>query len=340
MDRIKIGISHGDINGIGYELILKTFENEAMFDLCTPIIYGSPKVATYHRNTLGSQTSFVVLDSGTEAQNGQLNMVNCFGEDEVKIDLGQATDESIQAARTSLEHALNDLKAGVINVLVTAPAATPISAENKMLLSERINIAVLGNKRAYNEVEAQVTPENLTKRLQILKDTLVRDFNIDIPRIAVLSLNPQNDKDTEGTIEHDIIAPTITEAFNNGICCMGPYSADKFFGDEMYKNFDMVLAMNYDQVAGAYYTISQNEGVSYIGSLPAVITGTSIDCCFDKAGKNVVDESSFRNAIYKAIDIYRNRSIYDKSHSHPLQKQYHEKRDDSDKLKDMKNEDA
>lgn len=121
---------------------------------------------------------------------------------------------------------------------------------------------------------------------------------------------------------------------------MGPYSSDKFFGEEAYKHFDMVLAMNYDQVAGTYYIISQNTGVSYIGSLPAVITGPAIDCNFDKAGKNIADATPFRNAIYQAIDIYRNRSIYNKSHSHPLQKQYHEKRDDSDKLKEMKNEEA
>lgn len=353
MERIKIGITQGDINGIGYELILNTFETEEMASICTPVIYGSPKVATYHRKTLGCNTSFQVVDSAEYAKDGCLNMVNCFGEEEQKIEFGQATEEAGKAALISLDKALIDLRDGKIAALVTSPinnatikrtdgvsfkSQTAYIEETvgegrkalKIFIADHLRIALATDKIPVSEIPAHINKEALAERLVILHNTLKRDFYIDNPRIAVLALNPLAD----GKEEQEVIIPVIDELFKRGVRCVGPYPADEFFGAGNHNHFDAVLAMYYDQGVSAFKSIAQNEGINFTAGLPVLRTAPAIGVSYDIAGKNMMeDEQPFRQAIYTAVDVARNRARFDKERVNPLQKQYVAKRDDSDKLK-------
>ncbi|MCR5043427.1 MAG: 4-hydroxythreonine-4-phosphate dehydrogenase PdxA [Bacteroidaceae bacterium] len=353
MERIKIGITQGDINGIGYELILNTFEAEEMTSLCTPIIYGSPKVATFHRKALGNQTSFQVVEDAERAKEGVLNMVNCFGEEEQKIEFGQASEEAGASALVSLNRALEDLTEGKIDALVTSPVnnaiikledGAPFKSQTayieevagegkkalKIFIAENLRIALATDKIPVSEIPAHINKDALAERLVILHNTLKRDFFIDNPRIAVLALNPHAD----GKEEQEIIAPVIDELFKRGVRCIGPYAAEDFFGSGNYNHFDAVFAMYYDQGVSAFKSIAQNEGINFTAGLPVIRTAPAIGVCYDLAGKNMIeDEQSFRQAIYTAVDVARNRTRFDKERVNPLQKQYVSKRDDSDKLK-------
>ncbi|MBO7570173.1 MAG: 4-hydroxythreonine-4-phosphate dehydrogenase PdxA [Bacteroidaceae bacterium] len=353
MERIRIGITQGDINGIGYELILNTFEAEEMTSLCTPIIYGSPKVATFHRKALGNQTSFQVVEDAERAKEGVLNMVNCFGEEEQKIEFGQASEEAGASALVSLNRALEDLKEGKIDALVTSPVnnatikladGAPFKSQTayievvagegrkalKIFIADHLRIALATDKIPVSEIPAHINNDALAERLVILHNTLKRDFFIDNPRIAVLALNPRAD----GKEEQEIIAPVIDELFKRGVRCVGPYAAEEFFGSGNHNHFDAVFAMYYDQGVSAFKSIAQNEGINFTAGLPVIRTAPAIGVSYDLAGKSMIeDEQSFRQAIYTAVDVARNRARFDKERSNPLQKQYVAKRDDSDKLK-------
>ena len=352
MERIKIGITHGDINGVGYELILRTFEVEEMTSLCTPIIYGSPKTATYHRKALDNQTSFQVIESAEQAKHGTVSMINCFGEDEQKIELGQATEEAGKAAIVALDRALEDLKDGKIDALVTAPLNnSTIKLENgeafigqtryieqaigegkkalKIFVSGNLRIALATDKIPVSEITSSITKDGLAEKLVILHNTLKRDFFIDNPRIAVLALNPRAD----GKEEQEIIAPVIDELFKRGVRCVGPYAAEGFFGAGNQNHFDAILAMYYDQGVSAFKALALNEGVNYTAGLPFLRTAPAMGVSYELAGKDMVDEQAFRQAIYTAIDAARSREKFDRERVNPLQKQYVAKRDDSDKLK-------
>lgn len=356
MDKIKVGITHGDINGIGYEVVLKTFQNDDMFGICTPILYGSPKVATYHKKAIENQVNFVVKESASEIEDGVLNIVNCFGDSELKVEFSKATPEAGKAAFIALERSLEDLKHGLIDVLVTAPInKNTIQSEkfhfpghteyieqktghgNKalmILMSDNLRIALVTTHLPVSKIAENITKELIEEKLQILDLSLKRDFALDNPRIAVLSLNPHcGDRGLLGTEEQDIIIPAINEMMQKGIKCFGPYPADGFFGSGNYKMFDATLAMYHDQGLAPFKALAMDEGVNYTAGLPVVRTSPAHGTAYDIAGQNIADESSFRNAIYSALDIFRNRIQYDNCHAHPLHKQYYEKRDDSDKLK-------
>lgn len=351
MEKIKIGITHGDINGVGYELILKTFEIEEMTGFCTPIIYGSPKVATYHRKALGYSTNFHVVEKAEQAKEGQVNLINCFGDDEQKIEYGQSTAESGASALTSLDQAINDLKAGVIDALVTAP----LNRHNitlpegkflgqtaylerkvgegktslKMFVHNQLRIALATEDLMLVDVPNHLTKETLAEKLVVLHNTLKRDFFIDNPRVAVLALNPHAD----GVEEKEIIAPVVDELFKRGVRCVGPYAAAEFFGTNLHTHFDATLAMYYDQGVTTFKALAQGEGINYTAGLSVVRTAPAIGVGYEHAGKNETDEQAFRQAIYAAIDAAKNRKRFDKERNNPLKKQYFEKRDDSDKLK-------
>lgn len=352
MEKIKIGITHGDINGVGYELILNTFEMEEMTSICTPIIYGSPKVATYHRKALGNEANFQVVESAETAKEGNVNMVNCFGEEEQKIEFGQATEEAGKAALVALDQALSDLKEGKIDALVTAPLNnSTIKLDNgeafkgqtdyieksvgenkkalKLFIAGNLRIALATDKMPVADIPAHITREAIAERIVILHNTLKRDFYIDNPRIAVLALNPYVD----GKEEKEIIAPVVEELFKRGVRCVGPYAAEAFFGAGNQKHFDAVFAMYYDQGVSAFKAMSLNEGINYTAGLPILRTAPAIGVSYDMAGKDKTDDQAFRQAIYTAVDVVRNRARFDKERSNPLQKQYVAKRDDSDKLK-------
>lgn len=356
MQKIKVGVTQGDINGVGYEVIFKTFETEEMLSVCTPVVYGSPKVAIYHRNSCGIQTNFNIVESAADARDGQLNMVNCFGDKEIKIEFGKATEESGNAAFVALERATQELGEGKIDVLVTAPInkSTIQNADFHfpghteyieqrlgngqkalmILASDRLRVALVTTHLPVSKIAENITKEAVMEKLDILHQSLRRDFGIDMPRIAVLSLNPHaGDGGLLGTEEKDIIQPAVVECFKKGIRCFGPYAADGFFGTGNYLHFDAILAMYHDQGLAPFKALAMDEGVNYTAGLPVVRTSPAHGTAYDIAGKNQADAASFRQAVYAAIDIFRNRQRYDQAYAHPLRKQYYEKRDDSDKLK-------
>jgi len=357
--KIRVGITQGDINGVGYEVILKAFDNPVMLELCTPVIYGSPKVAAYHRKSLELNTNFTIVNSAAEAAEDKLNIVSC-SDDEVKVDFGKADAEAGKAASDALQKAVEECHDQQIDVLVTAPVnhqilcsdAFPFKTQHAYLeqavgMTGRMSlpIYVKGNFRLASvtdniplrEVPQALTPDQLQDSLMAFETSLRADFGIDAPRIAVLSLNPRHtDTGAFGTEEETCIIPMVNEMARRGMLCFGPFAVDEFMGREEYMHYDGVLAMYHDQGLAVFNTLSQEDGVVFTAGLPLVRTAPAYNAKYDVVGKGVMDEDSFRQAIYLALDIYRQREREYEAHINPLRKQYYDKRDDSDKLKQMK----
>lgn len=354
-NKIKIGITQGDVNGIGYEVILKAFEDPTMLELCTPIVYGSPKVMTYHRKALELETSFTIVGSAAEAVHGRLNVVNC-NNDEVKVELGKPTKESGKAAFDALERAMSEYKEGMFDVLVTAPihkemiqsesfafpGHTEYIEQNAgegakalmILANETLRVALVTGHVPVAKIASVLTQELIEEKLAIFNASLKSDFGIGAPRIAVLALNPHaGDGGVIGTEEETIITPAIKAMREQGILCYGPFPADGFMGNGTYSHFDGVLAMYHDQGLTPFKVLAMDNGVNFTAGLPIVRTSPDHGTAFDIAGKNQASPDSFRQALYMAIDIHRNRTRDDEAHRNPLRKLYFEKRDDSDKLK-------
>lgn len=353
--KIRVGITHGDINGIGYEVILKTFGDAGMLELCTPIVYGSPKVAAYHRKAMDIQANFSIINSAAEAQDGRLNIVNCI-EDELKVELTKPTAESGQAALIALEKAMVDYQEGLYDVLVTAPINKHTIQSDTfhfpghteyieqrvgegqkslmILLKNDFRVALVTGHVPVSEIAAGLTKELIQEKLAIFHRSLKVDFGIDNPRIAVFSLNPHaGDNGLLGKEEQDIIIPAIKEMVAQGIQCFGPYPADGFMGSGNYTHFDGILAMYHDQGLAPFKALAMDEGVNFTAGLPIVRTSPAHGTAYDIAGKGIASEDSFRQAVYVAMDVFRNRRIEREISARPLRKQYYEKRDDSDKLK-------
>ena len=353
--KIRVAITHGDTNGIGYELILKTFAQPEMLDLCTPIIYGSPKIATYHRKTLGLATNFIVIDKAEDARDGKLNLLTAF-DDEVKIEIGESTPEAGESALKSLDRAMTDFRSGLFDVLVTAPLnphniptdlihftghtayIEKCVGEGKkallMYIHRDLRVASVTTGMPLKQVSAAVTKEAIVDRATVFHESLRRDFSVQIPRIAVLSLNPHaGNADTYGSEEKNLILPAIAALEEKDIQAFGPYAADEFFGNGYFWQFDGILAMYEDQALGAFKLIANEDTIQYTAGLPIIRTSTSLTPSYDHAGKGDTDEQTFRDAIYAAIDIYRNRIVYDEPTGNPLPKLYHERRDESEKVR-------
>lgn len=353
--RIRVGITHGDINGIGYEVILKTFLDSAMLELCTPIVYGSPKVAAYHRKAMDIQTNFSIINSADDYQPDRLNILNCT-EDELKVELSKPTSEAGKAALDALERALQDYREGKIDVLVTAPINKhTIQSETfhfpghteyieervgngqralMILLKDDFRVALVTGHVPVREIAQDVTKELIMEKLAIFHRSLKEDFGIDNPRIAVFSLNPHvGDEGLIGTEENEVIIPAMKEMVAKGVQCFGPYPADGFMGSGNYSHFDGILAMYHDQGLAPFKALAMDEGVNYTAGLPLVRTSPAHGTAYDIVGKGIALEDSFRQAIYVAMDVFRNRVAENEIHAHPLRKQYYERRDDSDKLK-------
>ena len=330
--KIRVAITHGDTNGIGYEVILKAFEDAGMLDLCTPIIYGNPKVATFQRNALQLETPFTIISKAEEAHPDKLNLLTT-SDDEVKVEFGTPTPESAEAARKALQRAKEDLKNGLYDVLVQAPVVasrTPDLDDKSLLImfADDIRIALATNHLPLKDVATSITTEKLVGKCRLLHTALKRDFRINNPRIAVLALNPQL-----GTEEENIISPALKTIEEAGIQAYGPYTADDFFGNGLHNSFDGILAMYDDQGNVPFKTLAREYGVKMKTGFPFVITTPDHDPCFDIAGKGIANPASLRHAIYAAIDIFRNRIHYDEPLINPLQKLYHEKREDGDKAR-------
>lgn len=353
--KLRVAITHGDTNGIGYEIIFKTFSEPAMLELCTPIIYGSPKVAAYHRNALGIQGNFTIINSAAEAHNNKVNLLTTFDQ-EIKVDLGNPSKEAGMASLAALEKAMADYKEGLFDVLVTAPInKNNIQSDDfhfcghteyieeragngdkalMILLNDMLRVALVTTHLPIRDVAAAITKESIIEKATIFHNSLKRDFRISNPRIAVLALNPHaGDDGLLGREEQEVIIPAIKELSDNGIRAFGPYAADGFFGHESYTAFDGVLAMYHDQGLVPFKCLDLGNGVNFTAGLPIVRTSPDHGTAYDIAGKNMADESSFRNAIYLALDVFRNRIEYDEPFNNPLKKLYHEKRDDSEKAR-------
>lgn len=353
--KIRVGITHGDINGIGYEVILKTFAVPEMMDLCTPVVYGSPKVAAYHRKSMDISANFSIINSAKEIQDGRLNVLNCTAE-ELKVELGKPTAEAGKAALDALEKALDDYRNGSIDVLVTAPInkhtiqsdtfhfpghteyiEERVGDGNKslmILMKNDFRVALVTGHVPMRDIPSILTKELIMEKVEIFNKSLKYDFGIGCPRIAVFSLNPHaGENGLLGTEEQDIIIPAINELNAKGIQCFGPYPSDGFMGSGNFTHFDGIMAMYHDQGMAPFKALAMDEGVNYTAGLPIVRTSPAHGTAYDIAGQGVASEDSFRQAVYVAIDVFRNRCMEKEISANPLRKQYYEKRDDSDKLK-------
>lgn len=339
--KIRVAITHGDINGVGYEVIIKTFSDSRMFDLCTPVLYGSSKVASYHKKLLTSVTqemNFNVIHDATEALDNRYNVLN-LTQDEIKIDLGKSTEIAGALARKSLDRACEDLKAGKVDVLVTAPInkrniqapdfdfpghteylSHQFGASSLMLMvCDRIRIGIVTNHLALKDVPNALTHDLLINKITLLNQSLKRDFGITRPKIAVLALDPHaGDNGVIGDFDARVIMPVIDEAQANGILAYGPFPSDGFFGSEQFNKFDGVLALYHDQGLIPFKLMSFTEGVNYTAGLPYVRTSPAHGTGYDIAGKDRASEQSFRSAVYLACNILRNRQEYDLLNANPL----------------------
>lgn len=346
----RVAITHGDTNGIGYELIFKTFAEPEMLELCTPIIYGSPKIASYHRNALGIEANFSIISDASEAVDGRVNLLTCY-DDDIKVELGTPTEESGYAAIKALDRAMTDYRDGAYDVLVNCPVNNSnINVEGykfngisryietclgdgekglSIYLNDTMKMVIAAEGVSIKDVASAISKDSIKDKATKLFKSVSRDFNVSSPRVAILSLNPEQ----FGKEENEILIPVVDELAEAGIQTFGPYSSELFFGNGYYSDFDAVIAMYYDQGIPAFKAIS-TEGIVKFDTGLKIVSATP-DCGpeFDIAGKGVADESTFRNSIYTAIDIFRNRGYYDDPMHNPLQKLYHEKHDDGDKIR-------
>jgi 4-hydroxythreonine-4-phosphate dehydrogenase len=339
-EHIKVGITQGDINGIGYEIIIKTLANPRILEICTPIVYGSSKVASYHRKTLDVPEFNLNLVRGAEnAVNKRANIINVFDK-EVKIDMGTSTEIAGQLSLLALDAAVNDLKHNRIDVLVTAPInkkniqspgfkfpghteylATKFEAKDHMMLmvSENLRIGVVTGHVSVKDVPALITEDLILRKLRILNESMNKDFSIRRPRIAVLGLNPHaGDNGVLGMEEQNIIIPALNKAKEEGIFAFGPFAADGFFGSSSFTHFDAVLAMYHDQGLVPFKTIASGSGVNYTAGLSIIRTSPAHGTAYELAGKNESSADSFREALYLAVDIFRNRKMHNKLTANPL----------------------
>jgi 4-hydroxythreonine-4-phosphate dehydrogenase len=359
MDKlIKIGITQGDINGIGYEVILKTFSDERIFDTCLPVLFGSLKVANFYKKMIETEdiksAEFQVIHDIHRAVQGKLNIFPCIN-DNAPIEPGQSTRTGGQAALKSLERAVEELKKGTIDGLLTAPINKHnIQSENfhfaghteylenqfstdmkslMILLNENIRVALTTGHIALSEVKSHITTQKIVDKLKIFHKSLKEDFGIIRPRIAVLALNPHaGDNGFIGNEENEIIQPAITEAENAEIAVFGPYAADGFFGSQNLDLFDGILAMYHDQGLAPFKALAMDNGVNFTAGLSIVRTSPAHGTAYDIAGKNQASENSFRHALYSLLDIYKNRKNYIATTSNPLKKQYFDRSGDKEKL--------
>ncbi|MCQ2243776.1 MAG: 4-hydroxythreonine-4-phosphate dehydrogenase PdxA [Bacteroidaceae bacterium] len=350
-----IAITHGDTNGIGYEVIIKTFAAPEMLDICTPIIYGSPKVAKHHIKELGLEANFTIISSIMDFHHGRINLIPVVEED-VKVEFGKPSKESGSAALKALEKAMEDFKEGLFEAIVTAPInASSMQCdafkfnghtdymENRIgegkdslaiLMNQHIRIALATTHSPMSEISKKLTTEYIEKKVETLNKSLKQDFLILQPRIAVLSLNPKANEDgTLGKEEQEIIAPAIKNLMEKKIMTFGPFPAADFFEQASYEHFDAVLAMYHDQGVAPLQAFSSDYAINYTAGLPIIRTSPDCGVSYEIAGKNEADEQSFRQAVYAAIDIMRNRKAHAEAYANPIPKLFHERRDEGERLR-------
>lgn len=338
MNKIIVGISLGDLNGIGVEVILKTFEDNRMLDFCTPVIFGSSKIISFHKKALNNSIQINEITSIDEINHAKLNLLNIWNED-VEVEIGKASKVSGEYAAKSLEHSVEQLKKNKIDVLLTAPInKETIQSETfcfpghtefleekldgkslMILMTNELRIGLITGHIPIAKVAETISPELIKEKVEIMHQSLRQDFGINKPKIAVLGLNPHcGDKGVIGKEEDLIIKPTIDQIKENGKLVYGPYSADGFFGSKTYEKFDGILAMYHDQGLAPFKALSFGNGVNYTAGLSEIRTSPDHGTGFDIAGKNIADPSSFKAALFTAIDVFKSRKEYKELTKNPL----------------------
>ena len=332
--KLVVGITQGDGNGIGYEVIIKALADARILESFTPVIYGSSKLFGFYRKTIHNieQIDTNVISSAADAHQRRVNIVNCLP-DNVYVEPGQPNPDAAKAAITCLESAVEDLRRGDIDVLVTAPFnkkvissqgfgftghteylqnAFGVKDVTMFMVSERLKIGVVTGHIPLREVPDSISEEKILSKLRLMDASLRRDFGVDSPKIGVLSLNPHSgDGGLLGDEEQRIIAPAIAKAVGEGIDAFGPYSPDGYFGAGLYNRFDATLAMYHDQGLEPFKALAFEDGVNFTAGLPIVRTSPDHGTAYDMAGRDEADPRSMMSAIYTAIDIFRNREAYD-----------------------------
>jgi len=330
-DSVKpvVGISIGDVNGIGPEIILRTFSDSRLLDICTPVIYGSIEVLNYYKKVLHlPDIALQQIENIGSLKKNKINVLNCIQE-ETNIEAGHSTHEAGKLAFEALNQTVVDIKEGNIDVLVTAPINKKnVSSfsegfightgylakedENEALMilcSEKMRIAMVTGHVALSEVKNELSVEAVISKIEALNKSMKQDFGVIKPRIAVLGLNPHaGEEGVMGSEENDIILPAINQVKTKGIIAVGPYPADGFFGTANYFNFDAILAMYHDQALIPFKTLSFENGVNFSAGLSFVRTSPDHGTAYDIAGLGQASESSFRSAIYAACDIFKKRN--------------------------------
>jgi len=332
MKKIKIGISHGDINSISYEIILNTLSDQRIMEICTPVLYGSAKAVAYYRKTLNlNNVNLNTVRSIDEVHSRRANLINCV-DDNIKVELGKSTQMAGEAAFSALEIVVGDLKAGKIDALVTAPINKyniqsekfnfkghtdylkekfGVSEVLMFMVSDFIKVGVVNEHIPLSAVPSAVSQERILSKLKIMNTSLIEDFNIGHPTIAVLALNPHaGENGLIGDEENNIIIPALKIARDMNIMAIGPFSADGFFGSDNFRKFDAVLAMYHDQGLIPFKTLTGGEGVNFTAGLPVIRTSPAHGTAYELAGKGEASSDSFRKALYTACDIYKNRYTY------------------------------
>ena len=333
--KLTVGITQGDGNGIGYEVIIKALADERMLDMCTPVIYGSSKIFGFYRkqiHNLEQQVNTNVVTSAQDVHQKRINIVNCLP-DNVFVEPGQPTPESAKSAMTSLQRAVEDIKKGYIDVLVTAPINKRAMVNEgfgytghteylekefgvdevaMIMVCDQLKVGVVTGHIPLKEVPGRLSKDLIVKKLRLMKHSLERDFGIHSPKIAVLGLNPHcGDGGLLGDEESSIILPAVQQAVSEGIMAFGPYSPDGFFGLGNYSRYDAVLAMYHDQGLTPFKALAFELGVNYTAGLPIVRTSPDHGTAYEMAGRDLADPRSMISSIFTAIDIFNHRQDYD-----------------------------
>lgn len=339
-EAVKVGISVGDINGISAEIIMKSLADNRLFIDCTPIIYASSKVFSYHKKAAKiKEFNYSVIDDAKEAKNKKINLINLTKE-EVKFELGQPTKESGDFALLSLNAATKDLAEGKIDVLVTAPISKEAMGKTEftfpghteyladmagedealmLMVSDSLRVGLVTTHIALQDVSKAITKEKIVSKIEEFTASLIKDFGIRRPKIAVLGLNPHAGENGKmGAEESDVVRPALEAVSEKGILANGPFPADGFFGSAARSQYDGVLAMYHDQGLTGFKALAFDEGVNFTAGLPIVRTSPDHGTAYDIAGQNKASETSMRNAIYLAIDVFRNRKFNKEVNANPL----------------------
>ncbi|MEE2770735.1 MAG: 4-hydroxythreonine-4-phosphate dehydrogenase PdxA [Bacteroidota bacterium] len=340
-EMIKLGISIGDLNGIGSEIVLKTFDDPRMLEFCTPVIFANSKTINFLKKHFDLSLHFQGIDEPSKAIDGKINVMNVWKEN-VKVNFGEEDTRIGDYAFRSLEAATQALKSDEIDVLVTAPInkhtiqsdkfnfpghtdylARELNGKSLMfMITDNLKVGLLTDHVALKDIANTITPELIEDKIAIIQQTLKQDFRVEKPKIAVLGINPHSgDNGVIGKEDEEILKPTIQKIRDKGHLVFGPYSADSFFGSKNYQNFDAVVASYHDQGLIPFKTLSFGRGVNFTAGLSKVRTSPDHGTAFEIAGKNEANINSFKEAVFKALEIFKAREEYKELTSNPLKKQ-------------------